>query len=133
MGFTSQVHPVNSQDMLPHKGFDLLQMAAEHQHSYSLTSEGEVQSSSSTYSRDSTPRSHTAPRQRSSPHPHRARTRSSPNPTLRQNVVRKVKDPIKDPQKKWKAHNDSIHPDKRFSTGNVLVHSTAQNMISRRA
>ena len=121
MGFTSQVHPVNSQDVPPHKGFDLLQMAAEHQRSYSLTSEGDVQSSSSTYSRDSTPWSHTAPRPRSSPHPHRARTRSSPNPTMRQNVVRKVKEPIKDTQQKWKAHSDSIHPDKRFSTGKTVL------------
>ena len=135
-----QVHPVDTQDGPPTKGFDVQQMMPEHRRSTSVSSDGEMRSSigSMKCTRDSTSpspsysSSEVATQQRqerpkSSPHPHRARTKSSPNPVLRQNIVKKVRSRREgEGEGGGEAGNtgrlsvDAIHPDKRFSTGECM-------------
>ena len=109
-----QVHPVHTRDTPPHKGFDPQQMTAEHQRSSSLTSEGEVVSTSSTHSRGSSSQSH-IPRSKSSPHPFRARTKSTPDPSLQREMAKRRQS--RESNGGRRVSRDSIHPDKRFSTG----------------
>ncbi|CAI8030277.1 hypothetical protein GBAR_LOCUS17169 [Geodia barretti] len=138
----AQVHPVTAQDSPPHKGFDVDQMMSEHRR-LSNTSDGgeEEQQHDSVFSSEvKPPQKKQRPRPMSSPHPHRARTRSSPNPVLRWNVNNKVKEEGggggrgggRENEVERRVSRDSLHPDKRFSTGNILEEKQAPAKFSSR-
>ena len=113
----AQVHPVNAQNLPPSHGFHPQHMAAAHQHSNSSISDNEPPSLSSRH--DPTSASYKHPK--SSPYPHRSRSKSSPSPSVVRRYKKKEhvkRQQLDDPQQSTKRTNmDATHPEKRFSTG----------------
>ena len=119
---------MTAQNSPPHKGFDIDQMISECRRSLSNNSdEGEEnQTQPPTPSGVQSPQKKTRPRPLSSPHPQRARTRSSPNPVLRWSANKKVKGEegggrVGGDDVDRRVPKDSLHPDKRFSTGEQTI------------